>query len=54
MTLFPVFSRRVVRQLERRGFTVVKMLPNYKYPDKMVYYFEETPALRQAVVELTK
>jgi hypothetical protein len=54
MTLFPVFSRRVVRELEKRGFIVVKIAPNKKYTNLMVYYFEETPELRQVVTELTK
>ncbi len=54
MNLFPVFSRHLMRQLERKGFIVVKMAPNTKFPDKTVYYFEETPQLRQAVNELIK
>lgn len=54
MTLFPVFSRRIVRELEKRGFAVIKMAPNKKYPNLIVYYFEETPELRQTVMELTK
>ncbi len=54
MTLFPVFSRRIVRELEKRGFTVLQMAPNRKYPNLMVYYFEETPELRKTVTELTK
>lgn len=53
MALYPVFSRKLTRKLERRGFTVIKMAPNYEYPDKIVYYFEETPELRKAVNELT-
>lgn len=53
MTLFPVFSRKLTRKLESLGFMVVKMAPNKKYPNLMVYYFEETPELRRAVVELT-
>ena len=44
MTLYPVFSRRVVRELEKRGFNVIKMAPNKKYTHLIVYYFEETPA----------
>lgn len=53
MTLFPVFSRRVMRQLEYQGFEVVKIAPNTKFPDKSVYYFEETAALRKAVKALS-
>lgn len=54
MTLYPVFSRRIVRELEKRGFNVVKMAPNKKYANLIVYYFEETPELRKTVAELTK
>lgn len=54
MTLFPVFSRRVMRQLEFQGFEVVKIAPNNKFADKSVYYFEETAALRKAINALTK
>ncbi len=54
MTLFPVFSRRVMRQLEYQGFDVIKIAPNDKFIGKSVYYFEETPALRKAVKALTK
>ena len=53
MTLFPVFSRKLTRKLEKRGFIVIKMDTNHDFPDKMVYYFEETPELRRAVNELT-
>jgi len=52
MTLYPVFSRKLTRKLEKKGFLVVKIAPNRQYPEKMVYYFEETPELRQAVTLL--
>lgn len=52
MKLFPVFSRHLMRQLTKSGFTVIKVMPNYKYPEKMVYYFEETSELRQLANEL--
>lgn len=54
MRLFPVFSKRITRALERLGFEVVQIGTNTKHPDQPVYYFEETPALRKAVNELTK
>lgn len=53
MTLFPVFSRRITHELEKLGFEVVRIAPNDKYPGRSVYYFEETPELRKAVVKLT-
>jgi len=52
MLLFPVFSRHLMRQLEKSGFQVVKIAPNYLHKGKTVYYFEETPELRQLANEL--
>lgn len=52
MTLFPVFSRHLMRQLEKSGFTVVKIAPNYLHKGQTVYYFEETPELRKLANEL--
>ena len=40
MTLFPVFSRHLMRQLEKSGFTVIKIAPNYLHEGKIVYYFD--------------
>ena len=53
MTLYPIFSRKLTRKLERRGFVVVKIAPNRRFPNQNVYYFEETPELRKAVNKLT-
>lgn len=52
MTLFPVFSRRIVSELEKLGFKVVNIAPNRKLPGFKVYYFEETVELRNAVQKL--
>lgn len=52
MKLYPVFTRRLVIALESKGFKVIHMEPNRKNSALMVYYFEETPALREAVQEL--
>jgi hypothetical protein len=49
MKLYPVFTRRLVIALEAQGFKVVHMEPNRNNPALTVYYFEETPALREAV-----
>lgn len=47
MKLYPIFSRRIVRELEKRGFFAVKIAPNRRFPELQVYYFEETPELRK-------
>lgn len=52
MKLYPVFTRRLVVALEEKGFKVIHMEPNRNNPALMVYFFEETPALREAVQEL--
>lgn len=48
LTLYPIFSRRIAYKLEKAGFKVVKMAPNYKKPPLKVYYFEETVEFREA------
>ena len=52
MKLYPIFSRRIVRELEKRGFKVQKITPNRFHPDLQVYYFEETVELRNTVQTL--
>lgn len=52
MKLYPIFSRRIVIELEKKGFSVIKIAPNKNKPNLNVYYFEETPALRQAAQKL--
>lgn len=52
MKLYPIFSRRIVRELEKQGFKVIKMAPNNFHPELNVYYFEETVTLRNAVQKL--
>ena len=52
MKLFPIFSRRIVRELEKQGFSVVKIAPNRNHPELSVYYFKETVALRNAAQQL--
>lgn len=52
MTLFPIFSRKIAYELERRGFRVIRMAPNRHKPELKVYYFEETLELRNAAQEL--
>ena len=52
MLLFPVFSRHLMRQQKKSGFQVVKIAPNYLHKGKTVYYFEETPELRQLANKL--
>ena len=52
MKLYPIFSRRIMRALEKMGFQVKQIAPNRQHPELLVYYFEETVALHNAVQQL--
>lgn len=47
--LYAIFSRRVANALERQGFRIVKMERNTKNEKYLVYYFEDSVALRDAL-----
>lgn len=49
MPLYTVFSRRVANALEKQGFRVVKMAKNRTNEKYLVYYFEDTVELRDAL-----
>ncbi len=50
--LYPIFSRKIAYELEKQGFKVIKIAPNKKKPQFMVYYFNETVELRAAAQAL--
>jgi len=52
MKLYPIFSRKIVRELEKLGFQVKHIAPNRNHPELSVYYFEETVAFRNAAQNL--
>lgn len=52
MKLYPIFSRRIARELEKLGFKIEKIAPNRNNLNLRVYYFEETVELRNAAQEL--
>lgn len=52
MKLYPIFSRRIARELEKLGFKITKIAPNRNNVSLQVYYFEETVELRNAAQEL--
>lgn len=49
MNLYTVFSRRVANELEKKGFRIVRMEKNHKNERFLVYYFEDTVELRDAL-----
>ena len=52
MLYYIVYSKKVANKLERMGFTVLKVEPNYKDPKRAVYIFEDTPKFREAILPL--
>lgn len=40
-----VFSPKLVKILINKGYKVVNIKPNRKFPERTVFYFEETPEL---------
>lgn len=52
MKLYPIFSRRIARELEKLGFKIEKIAPNRNNLNLRVYYFEETVELRNTAQKL--
>ena len=51
---FKVFTRRLAIKLREQGFKIVRTEVNSKKPQFDIYCFDDTPALRAAVEELSK
>lgn len=49
MALYTIFMQRIANELESKGFKVIRIAPNHKHPEYMVYYFEDTVELRAAL-----
>lgn len=49
MALYTIFMQRIANELESKGFKVIKIAPNRKHPEYMVYYFEDSVELRTAL-----
>lgn len=49
MALYTIFMQKIANELESKGFKVIKMAPNRKHPEYMVYYFEDSVELRAAL-----
>lgn len=46
---YAVFSLKLANVLASKGFKITKSYPNYKHPQYMVYYFKDTPELREVI-----
>ena len=51
---YKVFTWKLANKLSDLGFRPVGQRLNYKDPTRKVILFEDTPALRQAIKELTQ
>lgn len=51
---FKVFTKRLAIKLREQGFKIVRTEINSRKPQFDIYCFEDTPALRAAVEELSK
>ena len=52
MVFYTIFMQKIANKLESRGFKVIKIVPNKRDPRYVVYYFEDTPELREALQEI--
>lgn len=52
--LYIIYMPRVAAALRELGFKIVKVTPNIKKPQYDVYWFEDTPALREAIPKATE
>lgn len=51
---FPVFSALLAHELIEEGFKYLRKSVNRKYPDRYVYYFEESDEIRFRVGEIVR
>lgn len=49
--LFTVYSQKLAGQLMIKGFRLVDIDRNYRYPSKNVFLFDNTDVLRKAIKE---
>ena len=52
MNYYVIYSKKTARELEKQGFVVLKVEPNIKFPERVVYKFEDTAELRRAIFPL--
>jgi len=51
---YPVHMRWVAFALEKRGFPIMKIMPNKKKPEFNVYFFEDTLDFHKALIEVSQ
>lgn len=45
----PIFSMKLAGNLMQKGFPMLYTRRNKRFPDKVVYYFHDTPELHTAI-----
>lgn len=47
----PIFTGKLAKFLMKKGFKLVDIAPNKKYPRETVFYFEQTNEIWEAIKE---
>ena len=50
--LFSIYSQRIAGMLMLKGFTIVKLEENKRFPDKTVFVFANSPEFQVALKEV--
>lgn len=50
--LFSIYSQRIAGMLMLKGFTIVKLEKNKRFPDKTVFVFANSPEFQDALKEV--
>lgn len=50
--LYPIYTLRIAQQLIQRGFPIVKTGLNPTKPEFKIFYFANSPQLKQALSEI--
>ena len=50
----PVYTMRLAGYLMQQGFVLLDMKKNYKYPERNVFYFGNTPEIQEKISSYNK
>ena len=51
--VYRIYTKRVAYELRKRGFKFIRTEVNKNFPQYLVYLFEDTPELHEALLEIT-
>lgn len=52
--VYRIYTKRVAYELRKRGFKFIRTEINENFPQYLVYLFEDTAELREALHEITR